>query len=404
MAAKLGELLASRGKLDREVLLRALRAQRSVGGRLGTLLLEIDAVAEDDLLHVLADQLKVPFVEAEDLRDIPPDVLRLVPAKTAAKFCAVPVRASASQLTLAMLDPLDLGALDELAFVSGRRVRPHVALEFRLQEALARHYGVDTPSRFVQLADRMNRVRFLWREEAPQAAPSAAPAAPRADGGASRTAAAPPRLEPPSPYPLPSSSPGSLGREVPPPAPPAMPRAFEAPPVVVSPAVPLPVSRPELSFEEAAARLLQPRDRDAVADTLIEYLAGRVDLALALMVRRQEATGWRGCGLPHDVVAAVRVPLVEPSIVTALRDGTSLQRGALLPLQGNSPLIAAVGADAVDLLALPLRVRDRMVGALLAINRRAALEPGLVEDLQRLVVKASGALEILVLRQKQRRA
>lgn len=390
MAAKLGELLASRGKLDREVLLRALRAQRGSGGRLGTVLLELDAVREDELLHVLSDQLKVPFVEPEDLRAIPQDVLRLVPAKTAAKLCAVPVRASASQLSVAMLDPLDLAALDELAFVSGRRVRPHTALECRLQEALARHYGVDTPRRFVQLADRLNRAQFLWRDES--AAPASAP--PPVDAARS---SAPSAAVSPSPYP---EAPAPAGAESPRPLP-AMPRPAPPPPQPPPPrAAPAAPVRSRLAFEEAERRLLQPADRDAVADTLIEFLVGRVDVGLALMLRRQEALGWRGCGLPNDVAAAVRVPLGEPSVVLALRDGAPLHRGTLAPLKGNAPLIAAVGADATDLLALPLRVRDRLVGVLLAIQRRGAFEAGLADDLQRLAVKASGALELLVLRQK----
>jgi len=391
-AAKLGELLAARGKLDREALLRALRHQRAAGGRLGTCLLEIDAAPEDDLLSALADQLKVPFLAAEDLREVSPEVLRLVPAKSAVKLCAVPVRASSSQITIAMRDPLDLAALDELAFVSGRRIRAHVALEARLQEALAKHYRVDTPRRFVQLADRLNRVRFLWRESAADAAPEAATTpSPRA------VVAAPAPL---SPYPEPPTP-----REAAPSAP-ALPAVPRSTPESAAPAA-RPVAMPQrtpLSFEEAVARLASPGDRDSVADTLVEFLAGRVDAGMLLMVRRDEAAGWRGCGVPNEVVRAVRLPLGEPSVVLALRDGAPLQRGALAPLRGNAPLVAALGADVADLVALPLAVRGRLVGAALALNRRAPLDPGLVDDLQRLALRASGALEMLVLRQKLRQS
>jgi len=397
-AAKLGELLAARGKLDREALLRALRHQRTAGGRIGTCLLEVDAAAEDDLLAALAEQLKVPFLAAEDLRDISPEVLRLVPAKSAVKLCAVPVRASSSQLTLAMRDPLDLAGLDELAFVSGRRIRAHVALEARLQEALAKHYRVETPRRFVQLADRLNRARFLWRDatdgETPQdAAQPPTPAAPAPPG-------------PLSPYPEPPPAAGAPPRvpelpSTPPPAPVATPAPAAPPPAAPPVAIPRPAP---LAFEEAVSRLAEPSDRDAVAETLVEFLVGRVDAGMLLMVRRDEAAGWRGCGLPNEVVRAVRLPLGEPSIVLALRDGAPLQRGALAPLRGNATLIAALGADLADLVALPLAVRGRLVGVVLAVNRRSALEPGLVDDLQRLALKASAALEMLVLRQKLRQA
>lgn len=398
-AAKLGELLATRGKLDREVLLRALRHQRSAGGRLGTCLLEIDAVVEDDLLAVLSDQLKVPFLSAEDLRAIPADAVRLVPAKTAAKLCAVPVRASASQLVIAMRDPLDLAGLDELAFVSGRRIRAHVALEARIYEALARFYRVDTPSRFVQLADRLNRAQFLWNEGDGDSAGASAehPPTPRQRA----VEPVPTASATPSPYPPLPSRPGD--RPAPPPLP-HMPQPVEPPPPPRPAPVAPPETKPALTFDAAEARLLSPSDRDAVADTLIEFLAGRADVGLMLMIRRDEAAGWRGCGLPHEVAAAVRLPVTEPSVVLALRDGAPLHRGPLPPLRGNATLVAAVGADVCDLLALPLRVRERLVGVVFAINRRAALDAGLVDDLQRLAVKASGALELLVLRQKLRQA
>src|SRR5690606_26614764 len=86
----------------------------------------------------------------------------VVPAKVAKGRFAVPVRASSTQVEVAMIDTRDLAALDELAFVTGRRVRPLIASEARVFEALEKYYGLEAPTRFSKLVDRLNRARFLW--------------------------------------------------------------------------------------------------------------------------------------------------------------------------------------------------------------------------------------------------
>lgn len=434
---KLGEMLAARGKLDRAVLLDALRLQRAHGGRLGTCLLELGAVREDDLLHVLSDQLKLPFLEADDLRSIPDEVVRLVPAKVAVARGAVPVRASGTQLTVAMLDPHDLAGLDEIAFVSGRRIRPHTALELRIQEVLARSYGIDVPTRFVNLLDRLNRARHMWKEEGDSAAsdsafePGAPPAAAASSSAlpspypplpprpgerpastASTTSAAPPLSTTPPPKP-PVAPPSPIATPppavVPPPvvAPPPLPTATAAPPPPSAPAAVGPretTSPPRapaaVGVEQSERRLQAPADRDDIADALIEFLRPRVDIGLVMMIRPRVAAGWRAHGVVDREVAEMRIDLAEPSLVHALRDGAPLHRGPLPPLRGNEPLRALLGDGIVDLLALPLRVRDRVVAVVLAASRRSPLAVELVEDLQRLAARASSALELLVLRRK----
>ena len=159
---RLGELLATRGRLEREALVEVLRHQRASGGRLGTCLVELEKISEDDLFHVLSDQLKVPFTPPEDLRSLPEEVIKLVPEKVARQRFSIPLKASSTHLTVAMRDPTDLLALDELSFVTGKRIRPQAVSEIRMLEALAKYYGVELASRFVNLLDRLNRERFFW--------------------------------------------------------------------------------------------------------------------------------------------------------------------------------------------------------------------------------------------------
>ncbi|KAB2955292.1 MAG: hypothetical protein F9K16_15355, partial [Thermoanaerobaculia bacterium] len=168
---RLGELLERRGVLSRDQLLRALRHQKVVGGKLGTCLLEIDAVPEDEVVRALAEQQNVPWVSPEDLRAISAEVRSLLPAKVARAHFVVPVRATSTQVEVAMIDSRDLRALDELAFVTGRRVRPLVATEARILEALEKHYGEECPQRFAKLVERLDRAQFVRRNRDEPARP-----------------------------------------------------------------------------------------------------------------------------------------------------------------------------------------------------------------------------------------
>ena len=159
---KLGQLLVARGWITVQQLTRALQNQGVVGGRLGTCLIEMDALSEDNLLKALAEHLGVPAANLDDLRGIPEEILGLVPDKLARRCRAVPFRLEGSRLDLAMMDGRNLACQDEIAFATGKRVKVHVAHELRILEALEKYYKEECPSRYSLLADRLNRARYFW--------------------------------------------------------------------------------------------------------------------------------------------------------------------------------------------------------------------------------------------------
>ena len=138
---RLGEILEQRGRVAHEQTLRALRNQKVLGGRLGTCLLEIDAVSEEELLAALSEIHGVPPATAEDLRNIPAEVIALIPPKVALRCMAVPFYASGSNVKVALANARDLAVQDEINFVVGRRARWHVASDLRIHEALERWKG-----------------------------------------------------------------------------------------------------------------------------------------------------------------------------------------------------------------------------------------------------------------------
>jgi Type II secretion system (T2SS), protein E, N-terminal domain len=161
---KLGQLLVARGWITVQQLTRALQSQNSVGGRLGTCLIEMDVLGEDLLARSLSEQQGVPAAGIEELRGIPDEVLHLIPEKLARRCRAVPFRVAGGRLDVAMQDPRNLVGQDEIAFACGRRVKVHVLHELRIYEALQRYYREECPSRYSLLLDRLNRARYLWGE------------------------------------------------------------------------------------------------------------------------------------------------------------------------------------------------------------------------------------------------
>ena len=139
-AKRLGELLIERGKLDPGSLERALRLQQDSGERLGALLVTLGLVAPRDVAEALAAQLGLPMLDGAGYPELP-----ILEERVSARFLrdahALPVREDADELVLAMADPTDSYAIDAFSMVTGRRVRPMVAVPGELDAALERLYG-----------------------------------------------------------------------------------------------------------------------------------------------------------------------------------------------------------------------------------------------------------------------
>jgi hypothetical protein len=147
----------------------------------------------------------------------------------------------------------------------------------------------------------------------------------------------------------------------------------------------------------------EPASRDEVAAVLVDFARARADGVLLLMVRRGEAAGWRAALPAADEarVNAFRLPLSQPSMVLALREGVPFYRGPMPPLKAHDAIAELLGELATgEILALPIRVRQRLVAVLIAASGSGPFPVAVLDDLKRVADKASMALELIVLRQK----
>jgi len=140
---RLGEILLGADLINRARLEAALRLQALRRQRLGSTLLEVGFVREDDLLHCLSMQMRVPSINLREV-PLPRQVLQALPARTAERHHVFPVSVHRDKgrrsLILAMADPTDLEAIREIEFEVGMRVHPTIAMESSIMRAIARYY------------------------------------------------------------------------------------------------------------------------------------------------------------------------------------------------------------------------------------------------------------------------
>ncbi|MEK7283419.1 MAG: hypothetical protein AAB249_06395, partial [Acidobacteriota bacterium] len=430
---------------------RALHDKAFFGERLGNSLIKLGFIDEDTLGEYLAGIAHARYTPARRLETIPPKVIATVPARLAAKYCIVPIAIEGRRLHLAMRDPKDLIALDEIAFLTGLPIEPYVATEFRLIRAIERFYGISLGTRAIPVAPGPPDP-LRPRSAAPAKAAPPRPAEPEigldglplnadpndldqpftdAAGGAP-----PAGLEPAGPVPRsldawreerPEAARAENQPGVASPRPAASPAAgpgtattrpfAAAPPAAASPAPPAPAPKggrlsaappaapapAAISMEAVSGRLREAETRDEVFDAVLDFTATRFLRAALFVAQPDRVLGWsgRGGGLVPTRVRNVIVSLDRPSLFVFVRSGAEYSYGPVPDLPANAKFYLDLGCPPpARVLLVPLAIAERPAGILYADNGPDASMAPDVQEFRRLLRKAALALEILILRNK----
>jgi type IV pilus assembly protein PilB len=158
MALKLGELLLKAGIINQAQLEKALEEQRSRGGKLGEILQRLGYVSEEDIIECLSHQYGVPSI---NLRQFPvdPEVAKVVTEELARKHNVLPILKTGQTLTVAMADPTNIFAIDEITFSTGFKVDPVVASEEAISEAIDKIFGTTREVELKELMDNLAQVQ-----------------------------------------------------------------------------------------------------------------------------------------------------------------------------------------------------------------------------------------------------
>src|SRR5579872_4656997 len=140
MSVRLGEILIKESLITQDQLQKALEFQRANGGKLGSCLTKMGFITDDDITGVLSRQYGVPSINLK-YYEIDPNVIKLIPQDTALRYQVIPLSRVGSVLTIAMTDPTNVFAMDDIKFMTGFNVEPVVASESAIGEAISRFYG-----------------------------------------------------------------------------------------------------------------------------------------------------------------------------------------------------------------------------------------------------------------------
>jgi len=140
MPVRIGELLLKEKRISAEQLQEALNYQRTNGGKLGANLVKLGYVKDEEITALLSKQYGVPSIALSQF-EIDPAVIKLVPAETARKYQIIPLSRAGATLTIAMTDPTNVFAMDDVKFMTGYNVEPVVASETAVLDAVDKYYG-----------------------------------------------------------------------------------------------------------------------------------------------------------------------------------------------------------------------------------------------------------------------
>jgi type IV pilus assembly protein PilB len=151
MPVKLGELLLKENMVTPQQLQDALNHQRMNGGKLGKAFVSLGYVRDEEITSLLSRQYGVPSINLDHF-EVDPTIIKIIPAETTRKYQILPLSRSGATLTIAMADPTNVFAMDDIKFMTGYNVEPVVASETSIEEAIERYYG---STRSLQLKQEM---------------------------------------------------------------------------------------------------------------------------------------------------------------------------------------------------------------------------------------------------------
>src|SRR4051812_8562812 len=140
MSERLGDLLVKEKVITSEQLKQALSDQKSNGGRLGAVLVKLGFLTDEEVTNFLSRQYGVPAINLAYF-EIDPVVVKLIPYEAAKRYQILPLSRVGASLTIAMVDPTNVFAMDDIKFMTGFNIEPVVASESSILDGIEKSYG-----------------------------------------------------------------------------------------------------------------------------------------------------------------------------------------------------------------------------------------------------------------------
>src|SRR5512144_1285193 len=157
MSQRLGDLLVREKVITEQQLEESLKVQKQTGGRLGSVLVKLGYLSDEDVTNFLSRQYGVPAINLAYF-EIDPTVVKLIPYETAKRYQILPLSRVGASLTIAMVDPTNVFAMDDIKFMTGFNIEPVVASESSIIEGIDKAYGTSKEEELEQVMQSMNDI------------------------------------------------------------------------------------------------------------------------------------------------------------------------------------------------------------------------------------------------------
>jgi len=144
MKQKLGEMLVDEGIITHDHLDQALKEQKANGGRIEQILVKMGFISEEVIMAFLGNQMSIPTVKIADMGNIDAEIIKMVSQNFAQRQILVPVSKEGNKLKVAMADPLNVSAIDDVKMMTGLEIEPVLASEDEIKATIAKAYSADT--------------------------------------------------------------------------------------------------------------------------------------------------------------------------------------------------------------------------------------------------------------------
>jgi hypothetical protein len=362
---KLGEILIQLGMLSAEQLNAVLNEGPLQGGKLGTRLVDLGLLDTDQVTEALGRQMGVPAALQRHFDRADPTVVAMLKPNLSARYMAIPLvaaRTGIKRIVVAMATPLDVLAVDDVAFALGARVEPMVASELAIAANLKRFHHIDL---------------HLSRLRSPNPTESAAAPSPRRDTPAPHGAIA---------------QPASVRWVAD-----ALPQTFPSTSVLEA----------TVGLEDAIHRLSVAQHREQLADILIDFMLPRFGCGLIFLLRGGNARVWRGFapGVDARAIETIGFPIAMPSLFRTAQERGATFRGAP-PLEGvhlQSQIWKYLRCDVpTEVVAVPIAIRERIVNLVYAHAREGGrLADTHVDELQAICAAVAASFVRLIRQAKE---
>ena len=404
----LGKLILQDGTISQAQLDDAIQNQVVFGGRLGTSLVELGYIDIGVLGKYLAKMHGVPTINQQEIKACPQTTINALGKKMASKHQCVPLSMDKASLDLLMTDPTDLEAIDEIAFATSKRIKPHVASEMVILSLLEKYYDLARPMRFISFTNTIEKkpARLAPKVDVIETTPT--PEIKDKIEGIDFSQYVSDRTTEEYEY---AAEDGATEEIL------DISELINAAPAdeimeTVGPEeeleeedeLELLEELPELlNLEEARQRLSEVNDRDELSRVLLSFAHSYFKRSALFITRLGKVVGWYGMGdgIDATMVKSVMLPLDEPSIFKTVFDSQAFFLGAIPETKYNDLFLKAIGGEKPQsAFLIPILFNGQVVNILYGDNGEGQPAPFDISELLILAPKVPLAFEQLIMKKK----